>query len=336
MTTMGRNSIKSGWGKRPDLVLVPQDVLSTLEELGITVVKLTYNEAWALCPGHLSRKGEYNNKPDKWSINIETGIHSCFSCGFSGSFTTLVQEVRGYGRDAAERWLRSNGARSRFRDGRGVSSGRQRSDEGLRERPVWNEARLALSVDPPIERLAHRRISAGSVSHYGIRWQDGEDPHWILPIRDPDTHQLWGWQEKSENGWTRNKPYGVSKGDTLFGIDVFDNPLVVVLESPLDCAVSYTAGVYGAVSTFGARITEAQLELLLDLGVPVIFGLDNDEAGINASIELKKRYLRSGYPIKFLNYSHIPDKKDIGTEGVTHKQIQQAVLSAHSLVSFRP
>lgn len=335
---MAKSSIKSGWGSsKPDIILVPQDVLGTLEELGVTVVKLTYNEAWALCPGHYDRLGRANNKPDKWSINIETGIHSCFSCGFSGSFTSLVQEVLGYGREDAEHWVRAHGGRSRFRDGRGVSAGGQQRDEGLRKEPAeWNEARLALCIDPPHERLAHRRISAGSVSHYGILWRDGENPHWILPIRDPDTGRLWGWQEKQEGGTTRNKPYGVQKGLTLFGIDVFSSPYVLVLESPLDCAVAYTAGVYGAVSTFGVHVTDDQLEILFDLGVPVIFGFDNDEAGINASLAVKKRYLRSGYPIKFLNYSHIPDKKDIGTEGVTTKDIQKAVLSAYGLVSYRP
>lgn len=330
---MAQRNFKHGWNDMIDLV--PEDVLATLEELGVNVVKLTYNEAWALCPGHAARLGRENNKPNKWSVNIETGTHSCFSCGFKGSFTYLVQEVLGYGRDEADRWLRSHGGRARLRDGRGLSSGRVSSDEGIRSQPVWNEARLALSADPPFDRLAHRRISAGSVSHYGIRWSDGDDPHWILPIRNPDTFALWGWQEKSEDGWVKNKPYGVQKALTLFGIDVFSSPFVLVLESPLDCAVAYTAGVYGAVSTFGVHISDYQLELLFDLGVPVIFGFDNDEAGINASLEVKKRYLRSGYPIKFLNYSHIPDKKDIGTEGVTTKDIQKAVLSSYGLVSYK-
>src|SRR5690242_6641764 len=126
-TMRAQTPIKKGWGAQLDIV--PEDVLECLEELGVTVTKLTYNEAWALCPGHLSRLGRRNNKPDKWSVNIATGEHSCFSCGFSGSFTRIVQEVLGYDRESAQRWLRAHGGRARFRDDRRVSSRGQRTDE---------------------------------------------------------------------------------------------------------------------------------------------------------------------------------------------------------------
>lgn len=312
---------------------VPGDVLKCLEELGITVQKLTYNEAWAYCPGHEARLGRLNNKPDKWSVNIETGTHSCFSCGFSGSFVTLVQEVKGNDRYDAEQWVRSRGGIDRLRRVLGAASSSVEPDSRLRE---WNEARLALFVDPPVSARDGRRISAGSVDHYGIRWSDGDDPFWVLPVRDPKNGRLWGYQEKSEDGWVSNKPYGIQKSQTLFGIECFDNPFVLVLESPLDCAVAYTNDIFGAVSSYGAKISEAQLDILFDIAPTIIFGLDNDISGINMSKKIREKYLSSGRSIKFLNYSHIPDKKDIGTEGVTKKDIQQAVLSAQSLINYRP
>lgn len=328
MTTK-RSNIQKGWGGTP----TPGDVMSSLEELGIAVVKLTYNEAWAYCPGHESRLGRKNNKPNKWSVNIETGTHSCFSCGFSGSFVTLVQEVKGYDRADAEQWVRSRGGVARLRRVLGVSPDRLERDSGVRE---WNEARLALFTDPPDSARERRGISAGSVNHYGIRWSDGDDPCWILPIRSPETGKLWGYQEKSETGWVSNKPYGVTKSETLFGIEKFDNPYALVLEAPLDTAVAYTSSIFGGLATFGVKISDAQFEILFDLGVPVIFGLDNDEAGIAMSLKIKERYLRSGLPIKFLNYSHIPKAKDIGSDGVTIADRQKAVLTAHSLINYRP
>lgn len=327
-TTKQHSKFKSGWGGTP----VPGDVLTSLEELGIQVTKLTYNEAWSYCPGHESRLGRKNNKPDKWSVNIETGTHSCFSCGFSGSFVTLVQEVKGYERYDAEQWVRARGGVSRLRRVLGVSSSRVEGDSGLRE---WNEARLALFTDPPDSARERRGVSAGSLDYYGIRWSDGDDPFWVLPIRSPDSGKLWGYQEKSETGWVSNKPYGIQKSQTLFGVDCFESPFVLVLESPLDCAVAYTNGIFGAVSTFGSKISDIQFELIFSLGVPVIFGLDNDDSGIAMSLKIKERYLRSGYPIKFLNYSHIPDKKDIGSD-LTTKELQKAVLTAQSMVRFRP
>jgi DNA primase len=319
-----------GWGS--GVSIVPKDIIEALADLGISVQKLTYNEAWSYCPGHVRLLGRENNKPDTWSVNIQTGIHSCFSCGFSGSFVTLVQEVKGYERSAAEQWTRAHGGVPRFNRTVGLSSARIQPDEGLRE---WNEARLALFTDPPSSARERRGISEGSVNHYGIRWSDGEDPFWVLPIRDPKTGRFCGYQEKSEEGWVSNKPYGVVKSHTLFGIEVFDSPFVLVLESPLDCAVAYTNGIYGAVSTFGAKISDAQFEILFDLDVPIIFGLDNDAAGIAMSKKIKEKYIRSGHRIKFLNYSHIPDKKDIGS-GLTTKELQKSVLSAQSMVFYMP
>lgn len=326
-----RTTLSSGWGTP-----TPGDVLKCLEELGIPVTKLAYNEAWSYCPGHTSRLGRPNRKPNKWSVNIETGVHGCFSCGFAGPFVTLVQEVLGYDRSDAEAWVRRRGGAARVRRVLAVSADRGAADEGLSPRHAeWNEARLALFADPPVSARAGRRISSGSVDHYGIRWSDGDDPCWILPIRNPENGRLWGYQEKSEDGWVSNNPYGVQKSLALFGLEVFDSPFVLVLESPLDCAVAYTHGIYGAVSTYGAKISDAQLTLLLDLGVPIIFGLDNDDAGIKASLSIKNRFLGSGHNIKFMSYDHIPHKKDMGSD-LTKQEAQRAVLTAVPLVRYRP
>jgi hypothetical protein len=309
--------------------LVPGDVLSCLEELGIEVVKLVHSEAWALCPS----TDHDNVHPDKWSVNMDSGFHSCFSCGFQGSFAKIVMEVKGYDYSDAAQWVRNRGGFERLR--RGVESASHGFEQ--EEQPAvrgWNESRLALFTGPPAQARDGRRVSAGSVTHYGVRW-DAENDYWILPIRDPDSFELWGYQEKGQ-GHFRNKPYGVTKSETLFGIDCFNSRIAIVQESPLDCLRIHSAGVGGAVSTFGVKISDIQLELLFDIADTVIFGLDNDDAGIRMSLALKEKYRRSGRNIRFLNYSHIPHAKDLGTEGVTDKDIQRAVLSSESLVLFNP
>lgn len=318
----------SGWGGGTP---VPGDVLSCLEELGISVTKIMHGEAWALCPGHLARVGKLNNRANKWSVNLETGQHSCFSCGFKGSFVYLVQEVTDYDRHDAERWVRDRGGVQRLRRVLAASADGGEYDSGVR---AWNEARLALFDAPPYSALDGRRVSAGAVNHYGVLW-DSENENWILPIRDPDTGQFWGYQEKG-SGWFSNKPARVSKSDTLFGIDCFLGTTAILLESPLDCLRLYTVGLDGAVSSFGVQVSERQLELLFDIAEVVIFALDNDDAGITKSLELRQRYLRSGKRIKFADYSHISWAKDLGTEGVTDSDIQRAILNAKSMVRFRP
>jgi DNA primase len=98
----------------------------------------------------------------------------------------------------------------------------------------------------------------------------------------------------------------------------------------------HTAGIGGGVSSFGVGVTERQLDLLFDRAEIVIFALDNDEVGLRKMWELRQRYLRSGKRIKFIDYTHIPWAKDIGTEGVTDQDIQKAILKAKSLLNYRP
>jgi hypothetical protein len=315
--------VTKGWATTPE----PGDVMACLEELEIQVARVIHGEAWALCPS----RDHANIHPTKWSVNLETGQHSCFSCGFKGSFVYLVQEVLDYDRIDAEHWVRSRGGIERLRRVLGTSTHGFEPEPGVRP---WNESRLALFTDPPGEALARRRISAGSVAHYGVRWNSEED-FWILPIRDPETGELWGFQEKSEHGWFSNKPGRVKKGDTLFGLDCFQGTTAIVVESPLDCLRIYTAGLSGAVSSYGVQITDRQLDLLFDTAEIVIFALDNDEAGQRKMWELRYRYLRSGKRIKFIDYSHIPTAKDLGTEGVSDKDIQQAFLNAKSILQYR-
>lgn len=329
MKSTGRSSrtAHSGWGSTG--TPIPGDVLGSLEELGVKVVRLGYGEAWALCPGHFNRLGKDNNKPNKWSVNIETGQHSCFSCGFSGSFVTLVQEVLGYERYDAEEWVRGRGGIERVR--RFLQSA-SHSEQPIPRRE-WNESRLALFSSPPVHARDRRRISEGSVGHYGVLW-DEENSCWILPIRDPETYELWGYQEKSEDGYFSNRPARVVKGNTLFGIDCFQGRTAILLESPLDCLRLYTAGIYGGLSSFGAKVTDAQMELLFDIADVIIIAMDNDEAGRAAAKDIKQRYLRSGKTIKFINYKNI-EGKDIGEPNVTDKQIRESILTATSMVLTR-
>jgi DNA primase len=161
------------------------------------------------------------------------------------------------------------------------------------------------------------------------------EENWILPIRDPETGQLWGYQEKSEKGWFCNKPAKVTKADTLFGLDAFEGTTAILLESPLDCLRLYTAGIYGGVSSYGVQVSDRQLDILFDRAEVVIFALDNDTVGLAKMWELRTRYLRSGRRIKFIDYSHIPQAKDIGTKGLTDEEIQRAVLKAKSIIQYR-
>jgi hypothetical protein len=147
---------------------------------------------------------------------------------------------------------------------------------------VVNEASLALFVEVPEEACDARNIAPDSADQYGVLW-DKDNERWIVPIRDPHTGKIWGWQEKNAR-YFRNQPFNVKKNNTLFGILQIEpeEKTVIVVESPLDVLRLHTAGYSNAVATFGAEITNEQLALLFDRFDVIIWALDNDRAGAKA------------------------------------------------------
>ena len=72
------------------------------------------DELTGLCPMHLERTGRQDNNPS-WSMNAETGVHHCFSCGYKGTLLTLVAEIKDFTTswgnldfDSAKEWLNAN------------------------------------------------------------------------------------------------------------------------------------------------------------------------------------------------------------------------------------
>lgn len=124
-----------------------------------------------------------------------------------------------------------------------------------------------------------RNLSDEATQRYGIRW-DTELKATVIPIVSP-LGELWGWQLKKV-GWVRNRPEGVHKGDTLFGIERAFAPVGILLESPLDVVrfhSVYEGSDYSAVASFGANVSATQIKLLTDRFDGLVIALDNDRAG---------------------------------------------------------
>jgi hypothetical protein len=310
---------------------VPGDVISCLEELGIDF-KITLDEAIALCPMHLKRTGKKDNHPS-WSVRIEdsdrgipAGTHNCLSCGYSGNFVQLVADVLDVDWSEAVRWVRARGGIDRARM---LLAKDRHHDPAMPDTTKQiNEASLALYVPPPPEALASRQLTARACEELGILW-DAEKSLWILPIRDPDTYKLIGWQEKG-GGWVRNRPVNVRKSSTLFGIDAFDvrwRDLAILVESPLDVARLRSMEIDEGLSSFGAAVSDAQMRLILDRTDRLMLGLDNDRDGMKYSEIMRKMYAPR-IQMDFLNYEHTT-AKDIGemSDSGINKSIRTATSS---------
>ena len=313
------------------------DISAVLDALGI-VYDVRGNEALALCPGHKKTTGKEDHSPSWW-VNLDTGVHMCFSCGYRGNLIQLVCDVNeffhknwgddsDYDYEAAKAWIASVAE---------VSV--EKLMQKLMQLPAYiyptkavlemSEARLAVFVEPPVEQLNKRNLTRESATEYGILWDDAKKA-WILPIREPHEGKLMGWQEKGTLDRTFfNRPAGLQKSKSLFGVGVQSERIAIVVESPLDCLRISSAGIQGAVAICGSAPSEDQIKLLR-YSERIIAAFDNpnvDSAGKKASKEMLIWARKYGLNLYFFNYGD-SGKKDPGD--MTDEEILWGVENAKS------
>ncbi|MEU9050186.1 toprim domain-containing protein [Streptomyces sp. NPDC048384] len=283
---------------------VPHDLPGAMRALGIEVLrelsKPDSTEYLARCPAHLTLTGKQDRRPS-FSVNSSTGLHHCFSCGYAGPFIQLVEDGLGYNRIEAFQWIVRHGVYRTVED----TGPAPQAEDAVR----ITEASLALFIPPPPEACARRHLTPEACGDFGVLWKP-EKRRWILPIRDPHTCELWGWQEKGKR-FFRNYPTGIHKAQTLFGDLTWTGDTALLLESPLDAVRAHGLGIPGAFASFGAHVSEAQMRLLQTRCRHLILGLDNDAAGRTARDKIHGRWRPRGLPMKFLDYSHTT-AKDLG------------------------
>ena len=307
---------------------LPSDIALTLPELGIDVDKVIRGEAWALCPNP-----KHFDHEASWSINIDTGQHYCFSCGWGGNFLILVKATKSYRDDEeAEDWVRSHG-------GIDVAIKKLRGERAYEKQQAEEvgEADLSLYEEPPRWALKERDIDRVSAKAYGILWEPTKE-QWILPVREPATGRLKGWQVKGTGRNSRtmiNHPEHLEKANTLFGYHLLGDTAYLE-ESPLDCGRLHTWSIDGAVSGYGVHISDEQMDLIVDRCKALYVCLDNDAAGRRKEKDLWERY-RSQIRMFFANYEHVQGDDYVKDHGdMTPEQIDWSLTNAIPAVRFRP
>ena len=315
------------------------DVETAIEALGIDY-DVRGDEALGLCPMHKERTGKEDHNPS-WSVNLETGMHMCFSCGYKGNLIQLVCDVKefyaiGYGDDrgydyrAGEQWLSTIAEISVEQLAELVNS--LPNYIAAYPKPLeMNEARLAVFEQPPQDALDSRHITAEAAFKYGVMW-DKNKKNWILPLREPHFQKLMGWQEKGTvNRTFMNRPPHIPKSKTLFGLENQNESLAIVVESPLDCVRIASAGFAGAVAICGSSISEEQVKLLR-FSDKIIAAFDNpnlDKAGLKASKEMLEWSRKYSLNLWFFNYGS-SSKKDPGD--MTDEEIRWGIDNAVSSI----
>lgn len=250
--------------------MIPSDLPAALSQLGLSDFQIRGEEIKAACPS-----GTHPDRHPSWSINKESGLHHCFSCGFSGDFAGLVMQVQGVDLDRALQWVLHLPLRVPTPS---VNGGSVKTDTLLS---------LAGFSLPPAKFLEEKHLTAEACDKYELLFGD---MCWIAPVRSPWNHNLWGYQKKSavvKQFWF--EPGGLQTHKSLFGYHlVKPRCRVILVESPIDAPRMYAAGVDGiVVSSFGASVTMDQIELLSVAG-QLILALDNDHAGLKETARLLK------------------------------------------------
>lgn len=313
------------------------NVARALEALEIEYEESSGDNAKALCPMHERITGNPDHNPS-WFIHMGTGQHICFSCGYKGNLVQLVCDVKEF---YTPSW---DGMPTQYDYSMGnkwLAGAIEVTIEELKEalgkvpqyimpppRPIpMSEARLAIYVEPPQDALESRNITEESARYYEVLWNRNTST-WILPLREPHFNKLMGWQEKGTVDRTfKNRPAGLLKSKTLFGLNKQSEELAIVVESPLDCLRIHSAGFDGAVATCGAIVSEDQAKLLR-YSKKIIAAFDNpnvDAAGKKASDQMRIWARKYGMNLFYFNYGD-SGKKDPGD--MTNEEIRWGIENA--------
>jgi DNA primase len=261
-----------------------------LAHIGVEDVRPGDVEIAGRCPMHEKRTGEREQRPRHWSINRETGVFHCFSCDYSGTLPKLIMDMTKVGLWDAHKLVRDFD----------VELGEPSEVDTRLPPPPDLEDQLAEYGPPPERAIKHRRLNPWSVEKFQLRW-DYEESAWVLPIYGP-SGDLWGWQKKTSE-WVRNRPPGIKKSRTLFGIQVPrpDSVFPILVESPLD-AVHLDGFGYVALASFGAAVSDLQMRLIIERFDEMVLALDNDRTGQNETRRLLRERWHHRIPIRIFNY----------------------------------
>lgn len=310
--------------------LSPTDMVAALGNLGIEVTKEQGDEVYALCPMHMERVGKEDSKPS-WSVNKETGLSHCFSCGYSASFVTLVMDVMKVEYKDATRWVKKNGMTLDIID---LLPDRRETPE-RRQKVVKRvpESIFVGFVDPPEKALQNRLVTAEACQEYEVLW-DPDQHGWVLPVRWPDG-VLMGYQIKAKN-FVLNEPKHMKKRGALFGMTAFRGGRMIVVESPLDAVRFYSEGIKGAVACFGSNLSEEQVRIIMERASSVVIALDDDGPGQKETERVLQRLGRilPTYAFSYEGAVPLPGKEGKDPGELDRASLYRGLTKAHFSVEI--
>ncbi|MBD3194377.1 MAG: toprim domain-containing protein [Candidatus Lokiarchaeota archaeon] len=294
--------IKQREKKRNDKYYNEEIIADILNILGIKFVKSGDN-LMACCPNP-----EHEDKNPSWGINVNTGLHNCFSCGFKGDIKKLLSL---YGIMSEGKIIKKQ-IRTFSRDRLKNKLGRQNNINYIAYLPKV----FSLLDDGNIRCCKHvgyllsRLVNKDNFDNLVNRFYLGFVPSGrfynriIFPIYKRDLKNkrdfvvMYGGRSVScvSKGVPKYLyPVRARKSNYLYNhnhclLNKFKS--VIVVEGVFDVFRLWELGIYNVVSTLGCWPSKAQLHFLQYYN-DITICYDNDEAG-NKGLERFKEYFYSG------------------------------------------
>ena len=310
--------------------------------LGINVDRRG-DEDWALCPlpTHTGDRSDPH-----FSINNESFLWKCYSCGGGGGLVSLVEQVNGMDRQEAVNWL------AQFSEVDSASADVEHKLKrylGYLHRTddwVWEKKPTLPWMPPHMLDQFHDDVMLGAdlLQFAFHKWGVGPDTvdEFQIGCKREYVHKrrlqgdaiiiphfwdgnLVGWQARWFDTDSVQVLFGGGKVPKYVNTDDFPKeftlynweraleyrgqPLIVV-ESFATVMKLHQSGYPAAVGTFGASVSEHQTKLLGSWDGPVMLAYDNDQAGESA-IRTISEALRKRVPVWIIP-SPEGEKADLG------------------------
>lgn len=313
-----------------ELGLTSNDVRAFLARWGITgdeYVRRGKIEYDAPCPFHND-----TGRPN-WGLNLETGLHRCFSCGAKGDFAALYAHVEQVDPVQAFLYLRGQ-ARTPQALHRRLEGALERLQKPGKTSAPHPPAELPrLNVYPRFYHpyLKERGISSESAKRWNLRYSKMRNAI-VIPALDED-HKLWGYIYRNLDPNARTR-YLYSKDfhrtEVLYGFRFWHEGLVgynaqnrkmVVVEGAFDTIWATQTGL-PAVGILGSFPSDHHMSLMKEAG-QIIVMTDKDKAGVLAAIQIGES-LGTKVPVLIARYpKYAGDPSEVKPQHL-HRMIEKA------------
>lgn len=249
-----------------------------------------------LLPFGLHRNGDRNPSA---SFNVDKLVYNCFTCG-GGSLLWATQNILQISRDEALRILQAKVSPANFSTSKFIESLEKMWKDDVEDivLPRYSAKMLEpwqcystyldeRKVSQEVQRLMRTGINFENMDQYSGGWIT--QPRLVIPHFFGG--ELRGWSMRKlapeQVGPKYKHTPSFPKDLTLFNYDRAKiSNVVYLVESPLSVLVMMSQGIDNVVATFGAMVTNRQIEIMRRFERVIVFP-DGDKAGYSALLKPK-------------------------------------------------